>query len=681
MKKFISMLLCLLMVAALLPATVLADVGNPLSLGELTKISIEYGYDGTECTFTPAEDGYYLFYSVSDLDTYAHLYQGETELTANDDADTGDNAYDFALKYLLDAGKTYTLAVFAYSSQKVTFEIGVEKTVGAVSGKVIDLPYRDTVVQGHEADTLSVSGLTIEFTMEDGTKEIWYADYDITVGGSEVVLDLLESNGEFVLSVQCDAAHVYVPYVVVENPVKSISYNGEGLTYYKETHGYWYGEVAYYYNYNSDIGEQIITIEYTDGTKEKLSLEDYFMYTDPVVEDTQETTPWQLGENAITVSYLGKETTIPVQILPCPYKNVTVNANPTKEYMLGDLYYGYTYDDTYYIDDLDLTGISLTFENHDGTTETYTAEDFDMENEELGGYECYLYPDGCREPGMVTVDLSYKGFDAQFQVKVVESPVEKLEVLGTPKKSEYESMYYPDLTGLSVKVTLKDGTSQTVQLDEKTLQYEIHNGFTYVIPVGDQLVYVNMDRDDDGKEVYLFYCVDQMVVYEGFTFVESRDIYDMEVVDFTADGMTVLLTYEEETAPETMILKKVCEQEWNMGEYVCVAQTEKGFIYYEVMEYYNEEGTLAGYEVELFNFWTFVDPFSLEPGDVNGDKKIDAKDALQVLKYAVGKAEFTLNEEWAADVNRDEKIDAKDALEILKYAVGKPSAVDKFYEE
>lgn len=62
---------------------------------------------------------------------------------------------------------------------------------------------------------------------------------------------------------------------------------------------------------------------------------------------------------------------------------------------------------------------------------------------------------------------------------------------------------------------------------------------------------------------------------------------------------------------------------------------------------------------------------TLELGDVNGDKEIDAKDALIVLKIAVGKYTATDAEKIAANVNKDTAIDAKDALEILKYAVGK----------
>ncbi len=66
-------------------------------------------------------------------------------------------------------------------------------------------------------------------------------------------------------------------------------------------------------------------------------------------------------------------------------------------------------------------------------------------------------------------------------------------------------------------------------------------------------------------------------------------------------------------------------------------------------------------------------PETVSPGDVDGNGAINAKDALAVLKNAVGKQAFTADQQKAADVNADGRVDAKDALEILKKAVGKPA--------
>ena len=78
-----------------------------------------------------------------------------------------------------------------------------------------------------------------------------------------------------------------------------------------------------------------------------------------------------------------------------------------------------------------------------------------------------------------------------------------------------------------------------------------------------------------------------------------------------------------------------------------------------------------------FDYQVIGEAAQLTLGDVNNDIKIDAKDALLVLKISVGKIAPTQGQNAAADVNKDGQINAKDALEILKYAVGKPSVLAK----
>ena len=58
-------------------------------------------------------------------------------------------------------------------------------------------------------------------------------------------------------------------------------------------------------------------------------------------------------------------------------------------------------------------------------------------------------------------------------------------------------------------------------------------------------------------------------------------------------------------------------------------------------------------------------------GDIDGDGKISAADALEVLKSVVGKITLTDTQKLAGDVDKDNDVDATDALEILKEVVGK----------
>ena len=78
-------------------------------------------------------------------------------------------------------------------------------------------------------------------------------------------------------------------------------------------------------------------------------------------------------------------------------------------------------------------------------------------------------------------------------------------------------------------------------------------------------------------------------------------------------------------------------------------------------------------DLELFPRW--APKGMLMYGDVNQDGTVDAKDALLVLKAAVGKATLTNEQRVLANVDGDGAINAKDALLILKKAVNK---IDKF---
>ncbi|MBR4868012.1 MAG: dockerin type I repeat-containing protein, partial [Clostridia bacterium] len=69
--------------------------------------------------------------------------------------------------------------------------------------------------------------------------------------------------------------------------------------------------------------------------------------------------------------------------------------------------------------------------------------------------------------------------------------------------------------------------------------------------------------------------------------------------------------------------------------------------------------------------YVFAQQTNLLYGDVDGDQKIAAADALAVLQTVVGKRQLTPQQEILADVSGDKGVQADDALWILKYVVGK----------
>ena len=78
------------------------------------------------------------------------------------------------------------------------------------------------------------------------------------------------------------------------------------------------------------------------------------------------------------------------------------------------------------------------------------------------------------------------------------------------------------------------------------------------------------------------------------------------------------------------------------------------------------------------NAYVNFDPITMIYGDVDGDGKISAADALEVLKAVVGNVTLTDEQKVLADVDGDQKVSSADALTILKKVVGK---IDKFPAE
>ena len=85
-----------------------------------------------------------------------------------------------------------------------------------------------------------------------------------------------------------------------------------------------------------------------------------------------------------------------------------------------------------------------------------------------------------------------------------------------------------------------------------------------------------------------------------------------------------------------------------------------------VADIYSAQGSLK--DITLH---TLKNDGILAYGDLNGDTKANAKDALQVLRYSVNKVTLTEKQQIAAEVDGISGINAKDALEILKFSVGK----------
>ena len=136
--------------------------------------------------------------------------------------------------------------------------------------------------------------------------------------------------------------------------------------------------------------------------------------------------------------------------------------------------------------------------------------------------------------------------------------------------------------------------------------------------------------------------------------------------------VTVELLNEESVAVDTLVLEagtNTYEFEVEQGTYtVRVIKTKHCSRNYEVsME--DLEDKVQNAEIRLY-------------GDVDGNNKINALDAKQILKYYNGKTSAITDSDLyikeLADIDGNEKINALDAKQILKHYNGKSSKFDDF---
>ena len=148
MKKFLSVMLTLIMVLTLVPTSVFAyynaDTVDVSSVKEIKTISLNQKYDviiekGTKGSndlsttkwfkFTPGTTEKYVFYSEGPYDTYVSVYTLEDGIYEcfDWDDDCNENS-NFEYLDKLEAGKTYYFCVSTYSETGAYFKVGIEKT-------------------------------------------------------------------------------------------------------------------------------------------------------------------------------------------------------------------------------------------------------------------------------------------------------------------------------------------------------------------------------------------------------------------------------------------------------------------------------------------------------------------------------------------------------------------------
>ncbi|MBQ8000761.1 MAG: dockerin type I repeat-containing protein [Ruminococcus sp.] len=673
-RKLLSVLIAVLMLICALPVTSAGAIGE-YAITTDAPYEMTIGQKEEKVKFTPDKDGWYRFYTTGGCDTYATLSNSlGMELAYADDANRDTN---FSLKYELSAGRTYYLSVgaYTYGDEESTFSLYVEETVGIESITITKEPDNPTAVKDFEYQTAFCDGMEAEFNMSDGTTQFWSFDQNSLIDGEYVSTDFnTDLLGRFYVEISCQNVSTKFYFTIIDNIIDRIEYSGSAIEIYENSNGYFDEELGFYH-YNYDFPEDAsVTVYYTDGTSESGSVYDKFKggYVD--FYDEQYITPWSTeSDNFVTLSILEAEAQIPVHILPCPFKSVTLNSAPTKQYIFGDSKWGYMYEGGYELYPEDLSGISFTVEYEDGTKKTYTDKDFDTYEYILDGYYYnidYVYAESA---GTYETTLYYKGYELTYDIQIIESPVAELEILCDPVKTHYNGNYYPIFDGMQIKVTYTDNTSETITLSSENTNYIYDGLFSYEIPTSKAVITAYYNSDEELGEHYIFNCYGTEAIYTGCTFDYNTNI-DIEVEKLTEniDGTIVHVTYSDGTE-KTFNLKKLASYDYDEYFTEGVVMTEDGIAYYDIEKLY-EGDELTGYD--FYFLGNQIEVEATEPsnsgilGDVNEDGEVNIKDATAIQKYIAQLEALSDTALTLADTDSDTDVNIKDATAIQKHIAG-----------
>lgn len=258
---------------------------------------------------------------------------------------------------------------------------------------------------------------------------------------------------------------------ITESPVVSIEV--EDVTCIEGTRGqyvvddggyYFYNDIYFRLNYKVTLSDGSVLeaeepyIEWGGGGDHGVYINGEF-YTISNVSDNQDVSHWSVGTHTATAEFMGVTDEFNVTITESPVESVRVEditvINGIDSYYNGDFDY-YNLYPTY----------TVTFK--DGTEKTFpggtgTALD--------GNYFSYLdvHYDQWEAPFEIGETYQIVGnfglATDTFEVSVVENPVESIEVINGPNKTEYLVGEYYDLNGTIIRVHYNDNTYEDINID------------------------------------------------------------------------------------------------------------------------------------------------------------------------------------------------------------------------
>lgn len=483
---------------------------------------------------------------------------------------------------------------------------------------------------------------------------------------------------------------VSVPVTIEPSPIESINViSGTSKRYIENVDGYndskyisETGEYDYFYKYRfekSDVYDAVIQINYTNGKSKTARLGDKVdgYYFD--IEEDQYTDNWKLGsDNYVTVSYMGKETKLPITVIANPVNHIEVISTPSRIYYYGNEAFGDydSGDDYYYFNTTDPTGLTVKVYYKSGTSKQFTLKNSD-EYGELGGYNYEVSrtwgTGNGRTPdfvGSYRVEFNYMGCSAYYDVTLKESPVESISVTKKPSKAVYNSAFAPIFDGMEITVKYKNGRFETVTLTaentsrsftfvDQSIRYD------YIYVNGNVIIIKQENYYGIGNEFSVSYLGAETEIENIFSYEYDR-IEDVTVTKFNRYTLELSLTAKYKSGKtEALNIKGIQINGDERSFAMCYAVTPNGILYFDI-------DTDSNYRVDACDIdilgKTVHIPAKQNIYDIDGDGKADAQDLVLLRTALLNSADA---EEYPElDINGDGVINILDLIRLKKYISG-----------
>ena len=303
---------------------------------------------------------------------------------------------------------------------------------------------------------------------------------------------------------------------IVESPVERITVENLELTYMGDGFADEYLTDGEFYYYSAP---QKMTVYYKDGRILSSSAEGVYEITgyEVNIDDGQTEVAWSIGKYKCTAEFLGAEAEYSVTVKESPVKKITVENVTLYEGidgMSGDIFGDGAFEYT-------AKPEKVTVFYKDGTAFTGSPEEI----EEATGYAVSYDEWKKWDYGNHTATASYLGASTKFTVTVKPYPIERVELVKAPTKTEYYAGEYIDVSGAVLKVWYTDGKTEDIELNQSFND--------------EYCVYCSLEKIGKTAEIICYESANSYSSAAVFDFFDSEFTVDYEVKDKTITDISL----------------------------------------------------------------------------------------------------------------------------------------------